>query len=247
MKAFLFTTTFLMLLVIKPCSAQEIDEEANEPMNTTTIQFESTSFDFGEIQEGELVKHVFKFTNIGDKPLIITNAQGSCGCTVPFYPKVPIMPGESSEVEIVFNSSGRVGAQMKQATISANTSPNISVLKIRGTVIPSEKTEEEIQAEFKKRQEEKAAIEELNPNCFAIFPNPTSDELQLDLKDYIGREANVHITNKLGQTLLKKSIPKISAETTLFDVSTYTPGIYLISIEIKGQKPMTQCFVVTGG
>ncbi len=246
MKALLFSATLLAMLAAKPCFAQSTERGTNETNMSTTIEFESESFEFGEVEEGEIVKHVFKFTNTGDKPLIITNAQDSCGCTVPFYPKVPIMPGESSEINVEFNSAGKPGKNVKQVTISANTSPSTSVLKISGQVIPSSKTAEETEAEFAKRQEEMDAIAELSPNCFAIFPNPTSNELQVDLKDHIGREATVHIANKLGQTILKKSIPKISSETTLFDVSSYTPGVYLITIEMAGQKPMAQCFVVTG-
>jgi len=57
---------------------------------TTSIEFADNEFDYGTIQEGDVVEHVYKFTNTGTEPLIISNAKGSCGCTVPQWPKEPI-------------------------------------------------------------------------------------------------------------------------------------------------------------
>ncbi len=104
----------------------------------TTIEFEEDTYDYGEIVDGEKVKHVYKFKNTGENPLIISNAKGSCGCTVPQWPREPIAPGKSGEIEVVFDSKnkGKVGGspQSKRVTLTANTDPVNSYLTIKGTV-----------------------------------------------------------------------------------------------------------------
>lgn len=101
--------------------------------------FEESSFDFGKIKQGDIVKHSFKFKNDGENPLIITAAQASCGCTVPEYPKEPIAPGESGEILVQFNSTGKMGAQNKTVQITANTLPNTTTLVLKGEVEAVEK------------------------------------------------------------------------------------------------------------
>lgn len=103
---------------------------------TTTMSFTETEFDFGTIDEGEKVSHVYKFKNDGAEPLIISNAKGSCGCTVPKWPKDPIAPGESGEILVEFNSKNKKGKQSKRVTITANTNPTQSFLTIKGEVTP---------------------------------------------------------------------------------------------------------------
>ena len=104
------------------------------PKNHTSIQFEQDTFDFGEIVEGKTVTHIYMFTNTGDKPLKIESARGSCGCTVPEWPKKEIAPGEKGELKVVFNSKGKRGPQHKIVTVLANTNPTQSVIHIKGTV-----------------------------------------------------------------------------------------------------------------
>lgn len=101
---------------------------------TTTIQYESEKFNFGVIDEGEVVKHVYKFKNTGNEPLIISNAKGSCGCTVPKWPQEPIPPGGSGEIKVEFNSKGKPGPQSKRVTVTANTNPTETYLEIAGEV-----------------------------------------------------------------------------------------------------------------
>ncbi len=103
---------------------------------TTTMSFAETEFDFGTIDEGEKVSHVYKFTNTGEEPLIISNAKGSCGCTVPKWPKDPIAPGEKGEILVEFNSKNKKNKQSKRVTITANTNPTQSFLTIKGDVTP---------------------------------------------------------------------------------------------------------------
>jgi hypothetical protein len=100
----------------------------------TTIQFAETEFDFGKMKQGDQVEHVFKFTNTGSEPLIIEDAKGSCGCTVPSYPKEPVAPGASGEILVKFNSAGKSNNQQKTVTLTANTNPLQTVLTIKAFV-----------------------------------------------------------------------------------------------------------------
>lgn len=102
------------------------------------IYFGKDIHDFEEIQEGTIAKHSFTFTNTGDAPLIITNASGSCGCTVPSWPKGPIAPGETGRIYVEFNSTNRLGEQRHQFSIKSNTHPDLKVLHIRALVKNSE-------------------------------------------------------------------------------------------------------------
>ena len=121
---------------ITPTNVVNKDKPANNVPTgpTTTIAFSETTFDFGEVDEGEKVSHVYKFTNTGNEPLVISNAKGSCGCTVPKWPKDPIAVGESGEILVEFNSKGKPGKQTKRVTVTANTNPAQSFLTITGQV-----------------------------------------------------------------------------------------------------------------
>ena len=105
---------------------------------TTTVAFAQNTYDFGEVMDGEKVEHIYKFTNNGTEPLVISNAKGSCGCTVPQWPKEPIPAGESGEILVRFDSKGkgRVGgaSQTKTVTITANTTPPDTRITIKGKV-----------------------------------------------------------------------------------------------------------------
>jgi len=101
------------------------------------VEFEVESFDFGEIVEGEIVEYTFKFKNTGEGDLIISNARASCGCTIPYFPKEPIKPGESNEMKVSFNSKGKSGKQTKQITVFSNANPNKTIVTILGNVKPA--------------------------------------------------------------------------------------------------------------
>lgn len=120
----------------------EAEPEAEPEGPLPSFAFAETEYDFGTIKEGEKVKHTFKFTNTGDAPLIIQNASGSCGCTVPTYSKEPIAPGETGEIVAEFNSKGQKNQQIKTVRITANTWPKQHTLKIRAMVTPTEATTE---------------------------------------------------------------------------------------------------------
>lgn len=100
----------------------------------TTIQYDNEKFNFGVVDEGEIVKHTYKFKNTGKEPLIIQNAKGSCGCTVPKWSSEPIPPGGDGEIKVEFNTKGKPGNQTKRVTVTANTNPTETYLEISGEV-----------------------------------------------------------------------------------------------------------------
>jgi len=109
------------------------------------FSFEKENHDFGTIEEGTIAKYDFEFTNTGEAPLIISNASGSCGCTVPQWPREPIAPGATGIIHVEFNSNGRPGNQAKTVTLNANTMPNKQILRINAMVNPKPKPAEEQQ------------------------------------------------------------------------------------------------------
>src|SRR6478735_6319202 len=113
----------------------EKSEESKKPVATTTMEFEETEFNFGTINEGQMVTHSFKLKNTGEHPLVISDDRADCGCTVPNPPKEPIMPGKESQIKVKFNSSGKGGQTVtKTVTVLANTEPSDSKLMMKGTV-----------------------------------------------------------------------------------------------------------------
>lgn len=100
----------------------------------TTVEFENSTLDLGFLKQGEKGSGTFEFTNTGTEPLIISSAKGSCGCTVPKWPKEPIAPGETATIDIEFNSKGKKGKQTKTVTIQANTDPNPMRLTVKADI-----------------------------------------------------------------------------------------------------------------
>lgn len=101
---------------------------------TTVMTFDKTEHNWGKLKEGTVAEHTFTFTNTGTNDLIISNAKGSCGCTVPYYPTEPIPPGGKGEIKVSFDSKGKSGPQQKQVTITANTDPSTTILNISSEV-----------------------------------------------------------------------------------------------------------------
>lgn len=115
MKKYLFA--FALVIVASFAFAQE---ESGTPASNAQVTFTEKSFDFGDIKQGDVVTHVFKFENTGTEPLILSDVRTTCGCTAPEWPKEPILPGKKSEIKVVFNSSGKVGSQNKVITVISN-------------------------------------------------------------------------------------------------------------------------------
>jgi hypothetical protein len=102
---------------------------------TPKFEFEKSNFDFGTITSGEQVSTEFKFKNIGDADLVISQVKGSCGCTEPEYSKEAIAPGAEGVIKVTYKSEGMSGQITKTVTILANTLPNTKVLTISGEVL----------------------------------------------------------------------------------------------------------------
>lgn len=113
----------------------EVKIDAELLKDTTTIAFlDSTNFEFDTIMQGDKVQHEFRFTNTGQNNLVIARAFGSCGCTVPEYPKEPLKPGQTGTIHVTFNSAGKEGAQKKSVTVVCNTAVRNEMLFLTGFV-----------------------------------------------------------------------------------------------------------------
>jgi len=117
-----------------PATAVEASS-AKAVSNAPVMTFDKTIHDFGSIQEGDRVETLFTFTNTGKSDLVIVDARGSCGCTVPEYPKnTPIAPGASGQIRVSFDSSNKPNLQQKTVTISANTESGRETIRIKALV-----------------------------------------------------------------------------------------------------------------
>jgi len=94
------------------------------------MEFESLTVDYGTIDQHSEPLRLLKFSNNGDEPLVITNAKGSCGCTVPTWPKEPIMPGESADIEIRY-ATNRVGPFTKTVKFTTNETANAPAFRYK--------------------------------------------------------------------------------------------------------------------
>lgn len=101
----------------------------------TELVFKRNFYSFGDIMQGDTVKFSFDFTNIGESPLVIESAKGSCSCTLPEYPINAIAPGESGKITGIYVSEGKQGPQNASVTLTSNTSPSTHQLLLDGTVL----------------------------------------------------------------------------------------------------------------
>jgi len=145
MKNYRHNIIFLLAsFILISCNESASSKIKSDNQNKTQVQqsyaeitFDRIFHDFGTIKEGEIAKTVFSFTNTGENDLYIVDAIGSCGCTVPKYPKnIAIKPGESGEIEVNFDSNGRPSLQQKMVKVSANTLSGGELLRIQAFVEP---------------------------------------------------------------------------------------------------------------
>lgn len=111
-------------------AAKPVDPDAGK------FKFKEETHDYGEVPEGPLAEYDFEFKNVGKKPIVISEAHGSCGCTVPKWPTEPVMPGKKGTIHVTYNTQGRPGPISKEVTINSNAQQSPMVLHIRGTVKP---------------------------------------------------------------------------------------------------------------
>jgi hypothetical protein len=103
-------------------------------MPKTTMQFYETKFSFGNIAEGKVVKHAFRFKNTGQNPLMIAKTDVTCGCTVTDFPRESIAPGADGEVTVEYNSAGKSGFQQKNIIVHSNALPEAVSIAIEADV-----------------------------------------------------------------------------------------------------------------
>lgn len=134
-KALMFACLMLFVVSTNAQVSKTVNpSQTQENKNSAEIKFEVESFDFGTIKQGDKVTYDFNFVNSGKEPLIISNATGTCGCTVPQWPKEPIAKGGKGTIHVEFNSAGKIGMQDKTVTISSNAKSSQVVLHLKGNV-----------------------------------------------------------------------------------------------------------------
>jgi hypothetical protein len=135
---------FLVSVVLLSCDIRNqhtVDVKASPVTDRlfaekTSVEVIDTLYNFGKATDGEKVEYNFKFRNSGTKPLIISKATSSCGCTVPEKPEAPIKPGEIGFLKVVFDSKNRVGTVHKNITVISNAEPGFPLLQLTGEVVP---------------------------------------------------------------------------------------------------------------
>jgi hypothetical protein len=148
MKKSILIVAVLSVFAFSSCKDKASDKVKEENVATAAsrdaesgkfpaIKFDETQFDFGTIDQGTHVEHVFKFKNTGEAPLMIVNAKSSCGCTIPEYTKAPVAPGDTGELLVKFNGSGR-NQVSKTVTLTTNTKEGTEKLMIKAFVNPKE-------------------------------------------------------------------------------------------------------------
>ena len=128
MKKSIFLLTILSLFTFA-LQAQE-----NQAAQNDSIIFDKLVHDYGTIEKGGDGNSVFTFTNKGQKPLVLSNVRASCGCTVPQWPREPIVPGEQGEIKVKYNTRS-TGSFNKSITVSSNAANSMVRLRIKGKVI----------------------------------------------------------------------------------------------------------------
>ena len=108
-----------------------VGDTIKKTLTATKIQFIDTLHDFGTIDEGKTVEFDFKFKNVGEYPLIISDAKASCGCTIPEWTKDAVLPNEEGKLKVKYNSTGKEGQIQKTVSVFANTTPEVTTIDLK--------------------------------------------------------------------------------------------------------------------
>ena len=143
MKYTLYTTLLAFFLMGSTYAMAQDESEPEEkpvitltPVGTPKLIMQETEHDFGTIDAGIKVTHVFTFVNEGSAPLVISKINTPCGCTAPSWSKEPIEPGKTGEITVTFNSTGKVGTQIKTLSIIYNSEMSPTMFTIKAAVTP---------------------------------------------------------------------------------------------------------------
>ena len=133
--------TLITAIILSVCSIQAFAQQQASPASVAThvsatsgvLDFKSETIDYGVIQKNSNGERFFEFTNTGHTPIVISRVKASCGCTVPTKPKEPILPGETAQISVKYDTK-RIGAFSKTITIISNASESTKMVKIKGKV-----------------------------------------------------------------------------------------------------------------
>ena len=154
--------------------AQEVNSDILQEQMESSLKFEESSWNFGDVPEnGGSVEHIFVFTNVSSRPVVILDVSASCGCTSPSFSRKPVMPGGKGEIKVEFDPINRPGHFSKGVVVKLNNNERV-LLSVEGNVLPRERSVEE------------------------LYPFEIGDGLRLDLNfhafSYIGRGEEVETT-----------------------------------------------------
>lgn len=125
----------LLLAVAPRANAQEVRPNvATAQQSAGVLKFNEMVHDYGEVPEGPNAEYDFVFRNKGNKPVVISNAVGSCGCTTADWTHEPILPGQKGKIHVIYHTQQRPGTISKQVTVTSDASEPVIVLQIKGTV-----------------------------------------------------------------------------------------------------------------
>jgi hypothetical protein len=223
----------LGLLTASLCVSSAQVDAPEAPL--AAITFEQSSYDFGTVEDGAKVTQIFTFTNTSDEPLVIYNVKGSCGCTVPSWPRAVISPGETASLTAEFDSKNKTGKRNQKIVITANTNPPQTFIHMTGEVLPATDPPRAL-----------PAAEQAEPvhSCLTVSPNPARDIFRLDLGETAqSQQAIISIHSLTGQLMAKREIPSVDGPAE-FSVAHYPAGTYFASVQIADRKPQSSCFVV---
>lgn len=133
-KFFALSLILTGFVLIGPAQSQN-----EESPKGAEISFAESSKNFGDITQGDVVEHIFKFENTGNQPLILSNVLVTCGCTATNWPRDPVAPGKSAEIAVRFDSKGKKGAQNKIITVVSNAINPREKVSIKANVLPKKK------------------------------------------------------------------------------------------------------------
>lgn len=119
--------------IIQPQTQELTPRDPNAKM--AVMHFSKLEHDFGTINPDDVVETTFTFINNGEADLVISKAAGSCGCTVPDYPKNPIAPGQKADIKVSFSPKGKAGMQNKTVTLTTNTEAGFETLTVKANIV----------------------------------------------------------------------------------------------------------------
>ncbi len=240
-KQLILSSAFLFLFSLIAKAQFEI-EETLPTGPTTALQFDEPEHHFGTARAGEKVQHIYRFTNIGNEPLQLTNAKGSCGCTVSNWPKDPIKPGGTGAIVVEFDTKGKSGPQVKQVTIMANTDPMHTILYIKGEVLADEM--DMVNDEPVPQPKAKQYWPVKTPAYSAsVFPNPTSGKFTLNVLEANGQNASLEVYNNQGQVVSKADVANWEGSLDL-NAADFADGNYWLSVKMGDTERFSLPFVV---